>query len=618
MYPQNLQKPHLFFLEAATLSWSVSSRGVACQSRVRGQVGRINYWNGLTTNNTYDTLARIRATTLFKPGNSPLLSLNYQYNRPGTLASVTGQVNSLNVNENYRYDSLYRLTNATVTSNSATTTSSQSYDNAGNKMIQSINNQATGYVYNTANNELMSSMGQSASSYSYDQNGNLVAHNSSLASWAYTWDSAGNLARVTKNGTAQAAYAYDGGGRRLESSDSSTVFYAYFGTETLYEYNATSNASSDYVFAGGLRICRISASNINFYHTDALGSTRLVTDLSSNVVFSDGYQPFGTDNGTPYGTSTSRFAGKPVSQTTGLYYDYQRWYDPSIGRFISADRSPGHKANPQSLNLYLYVQDSPSTNTDPTGLDCFSNLSSFGGCAGGFLYDNTVGAAVNSYNWYQGASDRDKWAFWAGVGTAVGIGVLVGASCVFAGCTGLLLLGMGVLAGVGGSFGAADAYHLAGGQSECGLRASMFWGGIGGGAGFGLGEGVGGLVKSGFLPDKLPPPDVSAADVNPGTVFRLGPKRGNWFSDRAFGSVSDLEADFGRVPQPFWSNSYRITAQFGEDVSYRTGSGNFGAMQYWITSGSPNILSASFYSLAPAYVTPIASIVGAFTSSIPS
>ena len=33
-----------------------------------------------------------------------------------------------------------------------------------------------------------------------------------------------------------------------------------------------------------------------------------------------GYQPFGQDIGTPTGTETYRFTGKPVSQTTGLYY----------------------------------------------------------------------------------------------------------------------------------------------------------------------------------------------------------------------------------------------------------------------------------------------------------
>jgi len=35
--------------------------------------------------------------------------------------------------------------------------------------------------------------------------------------------------------------------------------------------------------------------------------------------------------------SGDRFTGKPVSQTTGLYYEYSRWYDASTGRFIPLD-----------------------------------------------------------------------------------------------------------------------------------------------------------------------------------------------------------------------------------------------------------------------------------------
>ena len=67
-------------------------------------------------------------------------------------------------------------------------------------------------------------------------------------------------------------------------------------------------------------------------------------------------------------TSTYRFTGKPVSQTTGLYYEYQRWYDPSVGRFISQDPIRGGLETPQSLNQYVYAQDSPTTITDPSGL----------------------------------------------------------------------------------------------------------------------------------------------------------------------------------------------------------------------------------------------------------
>ena len=78
-----------------------------------------------------------------------------------------------------------------------------------------------------------------------------------------------------------------------------------------------------------------------YYHTDALGSTRMITYNDATYVFIDNYQPFGKDNGTPKGnlatTEKDRFTGKSFSSTTGLYYEYQRWYDPSIGRFISQD-----------------------------------------------------------------------------------------------------------------------------------------------------------------------------------------------------------------------------------------------------------------------------------------
>jgi len=80
--------------------------------------------------------------------------------------------------------------------------------------------------------------------------------------------------------------------------------------------------------------------------------------------------------------SGDRFTGKPVSQTTGLYYYYHRWYDPSIGRFISADPLSGQLSNPQTLNRYVYVADSPLNNNDPSGE--FINIV-VGAIAGGLI-----------------------------------------------------------------------------------------------------------------------------------------------------------------------------------------------------------------------------------------
>jgi RHS repeat-associated protein len=118
-----------------------------------------------------------------------------------------------------------------------------------------------------------------------------------------------------------------------------------------------------------MRIAKITGSTVNYYHADMERSARLVTSSTGSVLFADNYLPFGQDNGTPTGSETYKFTGKPVSQTTGLYYYYHRWYDPSIGRFISPDPRQGKLSNPQSLNLYIYVLDRPTSLVDPSGLD---------------------------------------------------------------------------------------------------------------------------------------------------------------------------------------------------------------------------------------------------------
>ena len=131
-----------------------------------------------------------------------------------------------------------------------------------------------------------------------------------------------------------------------------------------------------------------------------------------------------------------RFTGKPVSQTTGLYYEYQGWYDPSIGRLISQDPIRGGLETPQSLNPYVYAQNSPTTITDPSGLYVLAPhpWAHNSGCD---LNWNSVSDYLASY-WHS-ISTAQCWGFGPG-GTVTGAygGNTVGAGPAGAGIAGII------------------------------------------------------------------------------------------------------------------------------------------------------------------------------------
>jgi len=55
-----------------------------------------------------------------------------------------------------------------------------------------------------------------------------------------------------------------------------------------------------------------------------------------------------------------KFTGQRLDGT-GLYYYNARYYDPTIGRFISPDNVAPNYWNPQDLNRYSYVHNNPLT-----------------------------------------------------------------------------------------------------------------------------------------------------------------------------------------------------------------------------------------------------------------
>jgi RHS repeat-associated protein len=147
--------------------------------------------------------------------------------------------------------------------------------------------------------------------------------------------------------------------------------------------------------------------------TDAIGSVRMITDSTGQVVARYDYRPFGDPCGSLCGTPSApdkrQFAGKERDQEIGLDYVGARYYASQIGRFTTVD--PGHAGfdvvNPQSWNGYSYALNNPLRFVDPLGTEpCQITLRGADAAAAGVADGGTVeGECVRP---------KESWSDWFG------------------------------------------------------------------------------------------------------------------------------------------------------------------------------------------------------------
>ena len=118
----------------------------------------------------------------------------------------------------------------------------------------------------------------------------------------------------------------------------------------------------------------------------------IATDNSGNIVQTAFYYPFG---GTCVNTGTVdlhyKFTGQESDPESSLYYYGARYYDPLLGRFISADTTVQAPKDPQTLNRYSYCRNNPLAFVDPTGHSFLSFFENF--------ISALLGAGVTVLSW---------------------------------------------------------------------------------------------------------------------------------------------------------------------------------------------------------------------------
>lgn len=112
------------------------------------------------------------------------------------------------------------------------------------------------------------------------------------------------------------------------------------------------------------------AEDTSFHHPDRLG-TRVVTQVGG-LGLEQSTLPFGTAMPAESSSFTNQvFTSYDRSATTGLDYAINRTYSQGQSRFTQVDpigMASASVGNPQSNNLYAYVQNMPTDFVDPLGL----------------------------------------------------------------------------------------------------------------------------------------------------------------------------------------------------------------------------------------------------------
>ncbi|MBU0484112.1 MAG: RHS domain-containing protein [Proteobacteria bacterium] len=102
-----------------------------------------------------------------------------------------------------------------------------------------------------------------------------------------------------------------------------------------------------------------------WYLNDHLGTPQQMINCSGQVVWSAVYDAFGQASVEVESVvSNLRFPGQYYDSETGLHYNWNRYYDPGTGRYLTPD--PIGLAG--GLNLFAYVGGDPVNSIDPDGL----------------------------------------------------------------------------------------------------------------------------------------------------------------------------------------------------------------------------------------------------------
>ena len=349
----------------------------AVQYYPNGALKQLTYGNGIM--HSMQQNARQLPSRVTSTGN--VLDFGYDYDKNGNPTAILDYVTGTPTAQHrwMSYDGLDRLTtSASAMYGGSHQTHRFSYDaldNIKSWKLAGVKDYAD-YVYDQQNRltSIRNTAGATVVGIGYDAQGNLLNKNGQT----YEFDYGNRLRGVI----GKEYYRYDGLGRRVlawePTSNSILSQYTQSG-QVVYQENHRTSVASEHVYLGGSLIAtrdRNWVSNTyqtKYQHTDALGSLVAVTNEVGAVIERNNYEPYGAIVGKP-GYSGVGYIGHVMDGATELTYMQQRYYDQSIGRFLSVDPIAARQKG-DNFNRYAYAFNNPYTFTDPDGRDGMETMS---------------------------------------------------------------------------------------------------------------------------------------------------------------------------------------------------------------------------------------------------
>lgn len=328
------------------------------------------YGNGRQLQRPVDTDYRPQAV---HDGAAGGLSLGLGYDAVGRITGLKNGSGSTML-ARYGYDALGRLTQ-TQDGVTGTPIEVYAYDATGNRTSLTTAGGTAIYTYPADSHRLLAVEGEARN---HDTAGNTV----SIGGKEYVYNDANRMSQVKQAGVVLEAYTYNHRGERVlrapTASDAQVTLYDEAG-QWLGNYSGSGSLVQQAIWLDNYPVALISAPasgvpELAYIQPDHLGTPRVAIDSVRDVAiweWSNKSEVFGDQAPTldPDGDGVAfdlalRFPGQQATEASEMFYNYQRDYDPAVGRYSQSD--------PVGLNggitTYGYVSSRPINMTDPLGL----------------------------------------------------------------------------------------------------------------------------------------------------------------------------------------------------------------------------------------------------------